>query len=92
MTIESVDEPKPDSSGGFTEWVSTARLGIRALWAANGEPLFAAELAETARTRDKEAVQAQAKLAGVDAIVARFTTAAQGKSAVMGSRAVSGEN
>lgn len=89
VAVESVEDPKADLSGGFMEWVSTARIGVRTLWAANGKPLFAAELVETARARDKGAVQAQALLAGVDAIVARFETAAQSKIAVTGSRAVS---
>ena len=77
VTVESVDGPKADLSGGFMEWVSTARIGVRAMWAANGKSLFAAELVETARSRDEQAVQAQALLAGVDAIAARFTQAAQ---------------
>jgi hypothetical protein len=77
ITVESVDDPKPDLSGGFMEWLSTARIGVRALWAADDKALFTDEVVETAKARDKGAVQAQALLAGVDAIVGRFAKAAE---------------
>ncbi|MGH8013633.1 MAG: hypothetical protein ACREQ4_14145 [Candidatus Binataceae bacterium] len=76
ITVEGVDEPQQDLSGGFLQWVSTARVGVRALWAAGGSALFSGEVAETAKTRDEGAVQAQALLACVDAILDRFTKAA----------------
>ncbi len=59
------------------EWVSTARIGVRAFWAADEKVLFSGEMVKTARTRDKGTVQAQALLAGVNAILERFTKAAQ---------------
>jgi hypothetical protein len=77
VTVESVDDPKTDLSGGFMEWVSTARIGVRASWAADDKELFSDEVVKTARTRDKGTVQAQALLAGVGAILDRFTKAAQ---------------
>jgi hypothetical protein len=77
VTVESVDDPTTDLSGGFMEWVSTAHIGVRAFWAENEKVLFSDEVAKTARTRDKGTVQAQALLAGVDAILDRFTKAAQ---------------
>ena len=77
ITVESVDGPTTDLSGGFMEWVSTARIGVRAFWAADEKVLFSDEVVETARTREKGSVQAQALLAGVDAILARFTKAAE---------------
>lgn len=77
ITVESVDGPKPDLSGGFMEWVSTARIGVRAFWAADEKVLFSDEVVETARTREKASAQAKALLAGVDEILARFTKAAE---------------
>jgi hypothetical protein len=77
VTVESVDDPTTDLSGGFMEWVSTARIGIRAFWAADEKVLFSDELVETARTREKGTVQAKALLAGVDAIADRFTKTAE---------------
>lgn len=77
ITVESVDGPTTDLSGGFMEWVSTARIGVRAFWAADEKVLFSDEVVETARTREKGTVQARALLAGVDAIADRFTKAAQ---------------
>jgi hypothetical protein len=77
VTVESVDDPKADLSGGFMEWVSTAHIGVRAFWAENEKVLFSDEVVQSARTRDKGTVQAQALLAGVDAILDRFTKAAE---------------
>jgi hypothetical protein len=77
ITVESVDGPTTDLSGGFMEWVSTARIGVRGSWATDEKVLFSGEMVETARTRDKGTVQAQTLLAGVDAILDRFTKAAQ---------------
>ena len=77
VTVEGVDDPTTDLSGGFMEWVSTARIGVRAFWAVDEKVLFSDEVVETARTREKETVQAQALLAGVDAILDRFTKAAE---------------
>jgi hypothetical protein len=77
ITIESVDDPTTDLSGGFMEWVSTARIGIRAFWAVDEKVLFSDEVVETARTREKGTVQAKALLASVDAILDRFTKAAE---------------
>ena len=77
VTVKSVDDPVTDLSGGFMEWVSTARIGVRAFWAADDKELFSGEVTKTARTRDKGTVQAQALLAGVGAILDRFTKAAQ---------------
>jgi hypothetical protein len=76
VTVESVDDPTTDLSGGFMEWVSTAHIGVRAFWAADEKVLFSDEVVETARTREKGTVQARALLAGVDAILDRFTKAA----------------
>jgi hypothetical protein len=59
------------------EWVSTARIGIRAFWAVDEKVLFSDEVVETARTREKGTVQAKALLASVDAILDRFTKAAE---------------
>jgi len=77
ITVESVDEPKADLSGAIMEWVSTARIAVRALWAVDDKELFSGEMVKTARTRDKGTVQAQALLAGVNAILERFTKAVQ---------------
>ena len=77
VTVESVGDPTTDLSGGFIEWVSTAHIGVRAFWAADEKVLFSDEVVKTARTRDKGTVQAQALLAGVDAILDRFTKATE---------------
>jgi hypothetical protein len=76
VTVESVGDPTTDLSGGFMEWVSTSRIGVRAFWAADEKVLFSDEVVETARTREKGTAQARALLAGVDAILDRFTKAA----------------
>jgi hypothetical protein len=77
ITVESVDEPRADLSGAIMEWVSTARIAVHALWAVDDKELFSGEMVKTARTRDKGTVQAQALLAGVNAILERFTKAVQ---------------
>jgi hypothetical protein len=77
VTVDGVDDPTTDLSGGFMEWVSTSRIGVRAFWAANEKVLFSGEVVERARAREKGTVQAQALMAGVDAIAERFTKAAE---------------
>lgn len=74
VDVNTVDGPKPDTSGALAQWTVSTGLQATANWAIDRSPLFSDQVVEQATAADRGVVLARALLSCVTALVDRFRT------------------